>query len=123
MAGQMVHYEIPVDDIERASEFWGSLFGWKFQAYEGAPGGYHTAQIGEQMGVAISGGDPGKRGTRSFFDVEDVNAGAARVRELGGEAGGAMPVPAMGWFVVCKDTEGNEFGLWQTDESAPAPTG
>ena len=32
-------------------------------------------------------------------------------------------VPEMGWFVICKDPQGNEFGLWQNDPSAPAPTG
>jgi hypothetical protein len=30
-----------------------------------------------------------------------------------------MPVPGMGWFSACKDPHGNEFGLWQTDTSAP----
>jgi predicted enzyme related to lactoylglutathione lyase len=44
------------------------------------------------------------------------------VKELGGEAGDAMPVPKMGWFAVCKDPQGNDFGLWQTDESAPDVT-
>jgi predicted enzyme related to lactoylglutathione lyase len=34
-----------------------------------------------------------------------------------------MPVPAMGWFATCTDPQGNEFGLWQNDTSAPAPTG
>jgi predicted enzyme related to lactoylglutathione lyase len=29
----------------------------------------------------------------------------------------------MGWFVTCKDPHGNEFGLWQTDTSAPTPAG
>ena len=38
-----------------------------------------------------------------------------------GEAGDAMPVPGMGWFSVCTDSEGNEFGLWQTDPSASMP--
>jgi predicted enzyme related to lactoylglutathione lyase len=28
----------------------------------------------------------------------------------------------MGWFSICKDTEGNEFGLWQNDQSASMPT-
>jgi hypothetical protein len=32
-----------------------------------------------------------------------------------------MPVPGMGWFSACKDPQGNEFGLWQIDTSAPAP--
>jgi len=44
-------------------------------------------------------------------------------QELGGEANEPMPVPAMGWFATCKDPHGNEFGLWQNDTSAPAPTG
>jgi predicted enzyme related to lactoylglutathione lyase len=24
----------------------------------------------------------------------------------------------MGWFSLCTDCEGNEFGLWQNDENA-----
>jgi predicted enzyme related to lactoylglutathione lyase len=29
-----------------------------------------------------------------------------------------MPVPQMGWFAACKDSEGNAFHLWQQDPSA-----
>jgi predicted enzyme related to lactoylglutathione lyase len=32
-----------------------------------------------------------------------------------------MPVPGMGWFAVVNDSEGNEFGLWQTDPDASMP--
>jgi predicted enzyme related to lactoylglutathione lyase len=53
-----------------------------------------------------------------YFDVDDINAAKARVGELGGEAGDAMPIPGMGWFSLCTDCEGNEFGLWQNDENA-----
>jgi predicted enzyme related to lactoylglutathione lyase len=28
------------------------------------------------------------------------------------------PVPGMGWFAFCQDTEGNVFGLWQDDSAA-----
>jgi predicted enzyme related to lactoylglutathione lyase len=65
------------------------------------------------------GAEGEKRGPRVYFDVDDIKAGVARVSELGGEGGEAFPVPSMGWFAVCKDTEGNEFGLWQTDPEAP----
>ena len=27
-------------------------------------------------------------------------------------------VPEMGYFVVCKDTENNQFALWEADEKA-----
>jgi predicted enzyme related to lactoylglutathione lyase len=122
VSGQIVHLEIPADDTPKSLAFWGSLFGWQFQNYPG-PSEYHMTQIGEQQGLAITNMEPGKRGTRPYFDVDDVNAGAARVQELGGEAGEPMPVPSMGWFAVCTDPHGNEFGLWQTDPSAPAPSG
>ena len=117
MTGQIVHLEIPADDTGKAREFWGALFGWQFEAYPG-PSEYHMTRITDETGAAISDADPGKRGTRVFFDVDDVNAGAARVTELGGQAGEAMPVPGMGWFAGCKDAVGNDFGLWQTDPSA-----
>ena len=71
-----------------------------------------------ETGGAITNMEAGKRGTRTDFDVEDINVGAARVKELGGESGDPMPVPQMGWFVTCRDPHGNEFGLWQTDSSA-----
>ena len=121
MPGQMVHFEIPAGDTAKAREFWGSLFGWEWQAFEG-PTEYHMTRFSEQTGGAIYAPDPpDKRGTRVYFDVDDINAGVARVKELGGEPGEAMPVPGMGWFSICKDTEGNEFGLWQNDSDAPAP--
>ena len=121
MPGQVVHVEIPSDDTTKGREFWGSLFGWQFEPFPG-PSEYHVARINEQSGAAITGMEPGKRGPRAYFDVDDIRAGTARAAELGGEAGEPMPVPSMGWFANCKDAEGNEFGLWQTDPSAPTPT-
>ena len=121
MAGQMVHLEIPAGNTAKAKEFWGGLFGWQFQEYPGSPVEYHMTQFSDSQGGAIYGEDDGSRGTRVYFDVDDINAGRERVGELGGEAGEALPVPSMGWFAVCKDVEGNEFGLWQTDPNASMP--
>src|SRR5919204_3330337 len=85
MPGEIVHIEIPADDTEKGREFWGSLFGWEFEAYPG-PSEYHMTRISDQAGAAITNMEPGKRGIRPYFDVDDINAGAARVKELGGEA-------------------------------------
>jgi predicted enzyme related to lactoylglutathione lyase len=80
-------------------------------------------RFSETTGGAIYVPDPpDKRGPRVYFDVDDISTSGARVKELGGEAGEPMPVPGMGWFSLCKDTEGNEFGLWQNDPEAPAPS-
>jgi uncharacterized protein len=122
MPGQIVHIEIPADDTEQGREFWGSLFGWQFESYPG-PSEYHMTRLGEQQGAAITNMEPGKRGMRAYFSVDDINDGVARVDELGGKADQPMPVPSMGWFATCTDPHGNEFGLWQNDQNAPAPTG
>jgi uncharacterized protein len=122
MPGQIVHIEIPADDTDQGKAFWGSLFGWQFEPAPGAPD-YFMTRIGDNAGAAITGMEPGKKGARAYFDVDDINAGAARVKELGGQADDPMPVPNMGWFATCKDPNGNDFGLWQTDPSAQMPTG
>jgi predicted enzyme related to lactoylglutathione lyase len=122
MPGQMVHVEIPAGDTAKAREFWGGLFGWQFQAYEGSPTEYHMTRFSETQGGAIMEGDGGASGPRVYFDVDDINTATAKVKELGGEAGEAMPVPGMGWFSVNKDNQGNEFGLWQHDPEASMPT-
>ena len=122
MAGQMVHVEIPAGDSAKAREFWGGLFGWQFEAYEGGPSEYHMTRFSDTQGGAIMEADGDKRGPRVYFAVDDINAATARVGELGGQAGDAMPVPSMGWFSINKDSEGNEFGLWQNDPDASMPT-
>ncbi len=120
MAGKMVHIEIPAGDTAKAQAFYGALFGWEFAAYP--PGSeYHMARIDDTSGVAISGTEDGKRGTLSYFDVDDIQASKAEVEQLGGTADEPMPVPSMGWFVACRDPHGNDFGLWQTDSEAPTP--
>jgi len=121
MPGQIVHLEIPAGDTEQGRQFWGSLFGWEFQSFPG-PSEYHMTEISDGTSGAIFSSDAGKTGTRPYFGVDDINAGAERVRELGGDADAPMPVPSMGWFSTCRDPHGNEFGLWQTDASASAPT-
>jgi predicted enzyme related to lactoylglutathione lyase len=118
MHGQISQVEIPADDTGKALDFYSTVFGWSFEAMPGGPFEYHVARTGETGGVAITNMEPGKHGSRPYFDVDDVDASAAKVRELGGEASERHPVPNMGWFVTCTDPHGNEFGLWQTDSSA-----
>jgi uncharacterized protein len=113
-----VHVELPAGDTARAKDFYSGLFGWEWQSMEG-PIEYHMTQFTEDSGGAIFPAE--ERGARVYFDVDDINAGTARIKELGGQADDPQPVPGMGWFVTAKDTEGNKIGLWQIDSSAPNP--
>lgn len=120
MPGQFVYIEIPADDNRKVRDFYGSIFGWEFREVPG-PAEFHTTSIGEQQGAAVTSMHPGRRGARSYFVVEEINAGVARVRELGGTATDPMPIPNLGWFSDCTDPHGNELDLWEIDASAPAP--
>jgi predicted enzyme related to lactoylglutathione lyase len=117
MAGELVHFEIGASDVGRAQSFYGALLGWTFESY-GGPTEYTMVKAGDGPGGGIykseaTGGNP-----LAHFAVADIDASLAQVRELGGEAGEKKPVPGMGWYAVCKDTEGNSLSLWQVDSAA-----
>ncbi len=116
---RVVHIEVPAGDTARAREFWSSLCGWSYQSWDG-PMEYHMFE-GEPGGGLYPAQDEA-RGIRVYFPTDDVRAEVARVRELGGEAEEPGSVPGMGWYAICRDTEGNEFGLWQNDPAAPPPS-
>ncbi len=116
MAGEVVHYEIAAADVDRAQRFWSGLFGWQF-GESAMPGmEYRMARTGEESGAALYPGETGHPNV--YFGVDDIDAATAKVRELGGSAEEKQSVPSMGWFVACKDSEGNAFSLWQSDSSA-----
>lgn len=118
MAGNIVHFEVPSTDTGRAKQFWGDLFGWTFETWSG-PSEY-TMIRGTEPGGGIYTAQQGESGLTVYFDTEDVAAAAARVEELGGEVVmGKTPIPHIGYFAVCKDTEGNAFSLFESDESVP----
>jgi len=116
---KVVHFEIPADDTSRAREFWGSLFGVQFQSYDG-PMEYHMFGNDDQSGGGLMPRQEGQDGLVVYFPTEDLDSSLKQVTELGGSVEGEkMPVPGMGWFAKVRDTEGNRFSFWQSDESAP----
>jgi predicted enzyme related to lactoylglutathione lyase len=117
MAGEIVHIEFPATDPDRAQRFWGGLLGWEFGGSVMEGFDYRMARTGENSGAAImQSDDPGQ--PKYYYDVQDIDASIAKVRDLGGEAADKQPVPTHGWFAVCKDSEGNAFHLWQGDPNA-----
>ena len=112
----IVHFELPAVDAGRAKEFWGSFMGWKFRDIEGGFE-YHMTE-GLEPVAAIYPAQADERGPIVYFAVDDMDGALARVRELRGSADEKQPIPGIGWFARCQDTEGNSFSLFQGDESA-----
>ena len=73
-------------------------------------------------GGAVYPQQESEQGPVIYFDSGDIDADLGKVRELGGHAEEKMPIPHVGWFARCTDTEGNPFSLFQSDESVAPPS-
>jgi predicted enzyme related to lactoylglutathione lyase len=121
MGKKIVHVEFPAQDVERAKRFWEGVGGWSLND-AGMPGiQYLMFQEGDQGGAVYT--MDGEGGTTIYLGSDDIDADLAKVRELGGDAEEKQPIPQIGWFARCKDSEDNEFSLYQSDENAAAPEG
>lgn len=118
--GSIVHFEIPVDDMERARKFYGELFGWKI---EKAPGPMEYWMITPKDEKAVRGGlmrrEQPQQTITDYFIVPSVDEYVGKVQKLGGQVVvPKMPVPGMGYFAYCLDTEKNAFAIWETNPEA-----
>jgi predicted enzyme related to lactoylglutathione lyase len=116
-----VHFEIPADDPARAIEFYRSVFGWTFQAWDG-PMPYWMVRTGSE-GPGIDGGlhpraYPGQPSANTI-DVPSCDDLVARIEQAGGRVSvPKMAIPGVGWLAYCVDPEGNAFGIMQQDAQA-----
>ena len=122
MADRVTHFELPVDDPDRAEKFYSDAFGWTFNRFEGAPQYYGLATTGEDSQVGINGALY-QRGDMTqvtvTMSVDTVEDACERVKAAGGEVvQEKMPIPGVGYFAMCKDTEGNLIGVFTDDPSA-----
>ncbi len=118
MAGKPVHFEFPAGDADRARGFWSSLFGWEF-GESAMPGfDYRMTQFDNDTAAAVYPAQDDSRGPIVYLTSDEIDADLARVRDLGGKTDDKSPIPGIGWFARCHDTEGNAFSLFQGDESA-----
>ncbi|WP_448631038.1 VOC family protein [Cellulomonas soli] len=112
--GDITHIDIPVDDLARATAFYGDLFGWDIKE---APGfeGYPMWQAPNR----ISGGGLAPRSEdfrvpRSYVEVDSIDDTLAKVTSLGGTvAMPKSPISPTSWWAVFIDPDGNEVGIYE----------
>ena len=119
---RVVHFDIPADDPARAADFYREVFGWKIEKWEG-PVEYWMVTTGEEGEPGINGGLTRRQGpddsVANTVEVSSVDEYAASVQARGGKViMPKSPIPGVGYLALCKDTEGNRFGIIQMDESA-----
>ena len=123
MSGQVVHFEIPADDFDRATEFYRSAFGWEISPVPDIDYAMLGTTPSDENGAptnagAINGGlmmrDPDRKSPIVTIDVADIEQALETITGLGGRM--VMPkqeVLGMGYSAYFTDSEGNLMGLWQ----------
>ena len=123
----IVHFEIPADNIERATKFYNSLFGWKAEKVPGLmeywmfrTGNRWNAGNNSGREQVIGGGimqrQQPQQGITNFIGVDSITEYSKKVEKLGGKV--KVPkteVPGFGCFAICTDTENNTFAIWESN--------
>ena len=127
---RVVHFEIQVDDAERAMKFYKDIFGWNFQQWGEQKYWMIMTAEKDSKEAGINGGllpragkaPTGECAANAYvctMQVENFDEIAGKVVASGGAV--AMPkfaFPGMAWQGYFIDTEGNTFGIHQPDKDA-----
>ena len=119
---KVVHFEIPVDDTDRAKKFY-RIFGWEMQDYpEMNYIGIKTTSVDENHMPTEPGAINGGMMKRTAqvkspvfaINVDSIDASVKKAVSAGGKL--VMPkqeIGEMGYYAYIEDTEGNIVGLWE----------
>ena len=126
MSNRIVHFEIPVDDQDRANAFYEGAFVWEITTIPEV--GYTSVATGpaDEQGPTESGYINGGMFQREeslstpllTVDVIDIDAALSTIGKLGGTTvREKFAVGDIGFAAYFTDTEGNVVGLWETVSS------
>ncbi len=117
-----IYFDLRADDPERAARFYKDVFNWNTEQTEDPI--YHwRIDTGDYKEPGIAGGvakraEPTDR-TAIIYDVPSVYEFSGKIKASGGEiVEPKRAIQGIGYLVMCKDSEGNKFGIMQLDESA-----
>ena len=109
----IISFSIPADDVERAREFYGKLFGWTFEQADGEPSCWETEGCGGLGGVLHPRFHPQQTAVQ-YIAVESLDDCLANLQQCGGKPLTPIldsTVRKGARHCVCIDPEGNTFGI------------
>jgi len=109
--------DLTSSDVERAQDFYGTVFGWAFESAGPEYGGYINAAKDGHPVAGLMANRPESAtpdNWATYFHTADINATVSAVTAAGGSpCMGPMEVPAKGYMGLATDPSGAAFGLWQ----------
>jgi uncharacterized protein len=111
--------ELVTGDPQAASNFYGTLFGWKFDTMDMGSGPYHVIRVGDAAIGGIMGKPPGAPAGMpsmwgSYVTVASLDETLAAVKRLGGGVlVEPMDVQGVGRMAVIRDPQGAALSVIQ----------
>jgi predicted enzyme related to lactoylglutathione lyase len=113
--GRLSWNELASPDVDASVKFYGELFGWTTQEMEGMPQRYVVVQNGGRANGGIrelEEGSPAPPHWLVYFGIDDIDAGLAKVDELGGtKLAGPIDI-GIAKIGVVQDPQGATFALY-----------
>jgi predicted enzyme related to lactoylglutathione lyase len=119
---RVIHFEISVQDVEKAIPFYETVFGWKVEKWDG-PINYWLVTTGEEKDPGIDGAFMLQEGdfppTVLTVEVPDIDPVLAQVEKNGGKVViPKSPIPGVGYSAYFTDPQGVMMGVFQSDHTA-----
>jgi predicted enzyme related to lactoylglutathione lyase len=111
--GALCWNELNTSDMEDAKAFYSQLFGWGVEPFEGSPDPYLVIMNGEKGNGGIRPAPDGMPPNWTvYFATEDVEAGMAKVQELGGKVHAGPIDINIAKIAIVEDPQGAIFALY-----------
>lgn len=114
MADHLIaHCEIPSTDLDRAKEFYHKVLGWDFKPFGN---GYLLFNNHKGTMVGLRKVEKVQKGDATIFHVNipDIESILNKAKDNGGAVErNRTVIPAMGWYALMSDPDGNTIGLYQ----------
>jgi uncharacterized protein len=115
--GAPIWIDLLTSDLDRAKQFYGTVFGWTFESAGPEYGGYVNAFIDGRPVAGLMGNTPEMQspdGWTTYLHTADINATVAAATAAGGvSCVEPMEIEDKGWMGMLTDPTGAFVGLWQ----------
>lgn len=125
LTGKFVWHDLITDDVDRARQFYGGLFGWNFESTKHPNGGDYTViLLGDRyIGGIVHLDDPANADFSrwlGYLSVADVDVAADYTVAQGGQAVvGPVDLPGIGRAAAIQDPQRAVVGLLRSDLGDP----
>ena len=109
----IAHVEIPTTHLDSSSEFYKKVFNWEFKPFGK---GYLLHNTHKGFTIGLKQAEKVNTGDTTIFHlrVENIEEKLKVTDEAGGRVyRGKTTIPAMGYYALIQDPEGNTIGLYQ----------